>query len=488
MSQRGWGGRGLLAAVWLGSAVAGAAAPQGTAADAKKLASEKAWDDLYLKFSSGDPKALPEADRAAIAEALLKGAQALGGEDPVIALSLAERSVEFKPTVEALIAAADFNRKAKQNGQAATLLEQASKLDPANASVKVARAELALEENEPGVARDLLEKVPANVEPARVKKLKAQAQLALDSKRAEQQELERVEKEVASKQGGKGGAARPSAEQPIEVTRPGRTRPGSAGAEEPNRIDPGDRYDQGGSNLAGLREKASEHFTFAYGNNARDWGQRAEYEGRVMAALEDAYRFVSEKLGVSRRPKTEVVLYTRKEYEFHFGGSELSRAAGFFSGKIRINDAEALTDDVRAVIVHEYVHAALDDILGNKHAPQWSNEGAATWIENAWRYRNGLPNADEPWRADVMAYAKSNRLPRLDQLDVGFLGLSNPRAGYVIGGKAIELMVQKRGASGLVELFRTFSPGKFEAAYKATFPGDLAALSEEARLALSEGL
>ena len=71
-----------------------AAAP--SAQQAQQLAQSKSWEDLYLAYSAADPKGYSEADRKAISGPLLKGCEALVGNDAIMAYSLGERSVAFE--------------------------------------------------------------------------------------------------------------------------------------------------------------------------------------------------------------------------------------------------------------------------------------------------------------------------------------------------------------------------------------------------------
>ncbi|WP_239578785.1 hypothetical protein [Archangium primigenium] len=126
-----------------------------------------------------------------------------------------------------------------------------------------------------------------------------------------------------------------------------------------------------------------------YFNNARDFSQRAEYEGRIVAALDEAHGHTRQVLGEAREAPVDVVLYTREEFRTHQGAALARTVAGLYSaGAIRINDAAELTRQTKATLVHEYVHAVVDDLVqaarGGQHVPVWLNEGLAEYVE--WRY------------------------------------------------------------------------------------------------------
>lgn len=439
-----------------------------TAAQAKQLASAKDWDQLYLSFSSVKPEGFSTADRTAIASALLQGAKVMSGTDAVIATSLAERAAAFHESVDGLIAAAELEQQVDQRGQAAKFLDRAVALDPKSGAAHLARAELHLKEGEGALALKQLDAVPAGFQAARVKQLRAQAQARVAERKAGEDALQQVQRQVAARE--------------QEASRPPPAEKGKGGARMVSAVDPME-----GAALAGLRERAGRHFVFAYGNNSRDWGQRAEYEGQVEAALEEAYEFVGETMHVNRSQPVAVVLYTKQEYEFHFGGSALSRAAGFFSGKIRINGAEEMTPEVKAVIVHEYTHAVLDELLqGGQHCPVWVNEGFATYVENLYRDRRGMPGADDDWHKTLRGMAILNQLPSLEQLDRSFIEFRNPRLAYATSGCAMKILVEHYGMETFVQTCRDAATKPWKALFAERFTADLSSLDDQVRSELSE--
>ena len=130
------------------------------AAEATKLAEAKAWDDLYLKYSAVDPAQYAAKDRESIGKALLAAGHGLEGSDPVLALSLAERSAAFHETSAAWLLAGELSQKLDQNAAAAKALERAVVLDPANDKAKMLRADLAFKEGDLLLAENLYESIP----------------------------------------------------------------------------------------------------------------------------------------------------------------------------------------------------------------------------------------------------------------------------------------------------------------------------------------
>lgn len=442
-----------------------AATPPAPAAKAKSLASAADWDALYLAFASGDPKAYSRADRRAIGAALEAGAKAMTSKDAVMATSLAERAVAFDPRPDLLLAAAALEEQVQQDGQAAKFLDRAVELAPRSGPAHLARAELALEENDAQLALTHLKAVPRTFQKAKVRALESKARAAIARKQAAQVELVRMQVQVAKEE----RTARNIADTP--------STPGLGGRADPLR----------GAKEAGLRESADAHFYFAYGNNQRDWGQRADYEDRVARALEEAYEFVGEVMHTNRTQKVGVVLYTKEEFNFHFGGSELSRAAGFYSGKIRINDAEEISPDVRATIVHEYTHAVLDELAhGGQHIPMWVNEGFATYVDGLYRERQSLRSDAQGWGVDVHGLAKAGAFPKLETLNRGFLSYRNPPLAYIAACEAVTLMVQRYGMGTFVQAVRDSATQPWDALFKERFNGDLSKLDDDVQSELAD--
>jgi tetratricopeptide (TPR) repeat protein len=456
------------------------AAPEAPKADAKAkpsaqaaqaLARDKAWDDLFLQFSAGDPKAFPAADRATIADALLAGATDLAGSDGVMAVSLVERSIAFKEQGASLRLAGKLNQQLEQSGQAARFFERALDLDPKDAEARLLRAELAVKEGEGALALKALETLPAAYEPARAGKAREGARALEASRKANQDAVSQLQKDRAALKAADKGPKKPSA---------------VAVAEEPVAQPMGNPEQSRETVGMGLKQRALQHFTFAYGTNGRDEFQKDAYEDQAMAVLEEAYEFVGATLSANRSKPVDVVLYTKKEYDFHFGGSELSRAAGFFSGKIRINGAEKFTPEVKATVVHEYLHAVVDELTGGKRVPQWVNEGLATWVENEYRASHHMQNADAAWWGRLKLMATKGQLPPLDQLDVGFLGLSNPRLGYATAGQGVKLLVEARGVENFVSMLRDTGSGPFSDLLKSRYTTTTTDLDYEIKSSLSK--
>jgi hypothetical protein len=230
-----------------------------------------------------------------------------------------------------------------------------------------------------------------------------------------------------------------------------------------------------------MRTRTHGGFDIRYFNNERDFGQRADYEGRIAEALDDASGFTKRILGFSRERPVAVILYTRDEFRAHMGELAAHTVAGLYSmDAIRINDAAELTRETRAVLAHEYVHAVVDELANGRtsNVPVWLNEGLAEYVE--WRY---LGSEDAPYavRVSLRGAALANRLPRLSALAVGgLIATRDPHLSYAVSALAVRRMLQVGGGAALRALVRDVGAGEpFPAALRRHFGLTVEALDEE---------
>jgi hypothetical protein len=234
------------------------------------------------------------------------------------------------------------------------------------------------------------------------------------------------------------------------------TQGGHLPASDPDRV--------GAESAAGpgdLRTRDTRYFHFKYFNNKRDFGQRAEFEGALADALEQARRHSASALGASRESPVDVVLYTREEFALHHGAQAARAIAGLYGDNaIRVNAALELNAEHRATLVHEYIHAVVDE-LAQGHAeriPTWMNEGLAEYLE--WRYQ-GRDDASPALRTRLRALAKQNALPHFDQLAKGALvGQSDPATMYAYSALAARTLMQQAGAAAYVRALRAIGEGQ----------------------------
>jgi hypothetical protein len=444
---------------------------------AQQLASKGEWEELYLAYSAADPSGYAAPQRKSIAGPLLKGCEALAASDAVMAYSLGERSVAFEETAGGLKCLA---RTALATDQRATAEEALRKglerFGSKDGHFGLELGRLLLADKDAAGAIAALSKVPPKArEAAEAKQLLQQARGQSAEESAAREQAEAIERRMnGGAPSGPEKGARPTVVQAVGGDE-GDIRPASAGYES-------------GVGADGMRTRANSRFVIKYFNNDRDFGQRAEYEGRIVSALDEAYSFTQRVLGEAREAPVDVVLYTREEFRTHHGANAARAIAGLYSDNaIRINDAAELTRQTKATLVHEYVHAAVDDFCGGSdhNLPTWLNEGLAEYVE--WRYlgHDGPPPATAN---ELRGAARAGQLPSLQGLAQGALiQTGNPHLAYATSAAAVRELVHQGGTAKLITLIRAVGRGTpFEDALQQQYDKSLQKLDEEVKAAFSK--
>jgi hypothetical protein len=433
-----------------------------TAADAGKLAAAKQWEELYLAFAAATPDSASKADRPKIAAALLKGCTALQGDDAVMANSLGEKSVAFNSTAEALFCTGITAKRTDQRGAAEDTFRKGLSAFPKDGRFGLELGQLYLEDGQPAEAAKALRLVPPkSKQTAEAKKLLA---TTLGETKSEEQAL--APSGVATK------GVRFDDDEPAQ----------QSGFRSPTGATPRSTSSsyESVTDENGNRVRQNQYFRIRYFNQKRDFGARADYEGSVQNSLEEARVSVRRLLGEARERPCDVILYSRDEFRLHHGAAASQAIAGFYSeDAIRMNDSAEMNSQNQAVLVHEYVHAVMDEIVNFRHGalPVWMHEGTAELVE--WRYQGG----DGPplnYKNRLAGLAKNKRLPSLAQLRDGpLVGMSDPGTMYALSAMAVRELVAKNGMSGLVRMMRDCGRGvPFEKALQEHFSLTLAELDE----------
>jgi hypothetical protein len=433
-----------------------AAAP--SAAQASALAKGKQWEELYLAFAAANPEASAKKERPVIGKALLEGCLALQGDDAVMAFSLGEKSVAFAPSAEASYCTALTAKRSDQRGACEEALLAGRKAYPKDGRFPLELGRLYLEDGQPGEAAAMLAKVPPkSKEAAEARQLIAQ--IARDSG-------ERVGGgEVNVQLGGVREDPGPGPQLVARAT---------------------SRSYETATDEGGRRVRQNQFFRFYYFNQKRDFGERAEYEGRVQGALDDARVTAQRLLGVAREKPVDVILYSRDEFRLHHGPQAAQAVAGFYAqDAIRMNDSAEINPQNRATLVHEYVHAVMDELLefNGRAVPVWVHEGLAEFIE--WR-SEGSEGPPRRLATALQQLALQNNLPSLAELDQGPLIASrNPALAYALSAVAMKLLSERRGMREVIELLRDCGRGTpFPQALERRFGTSVERLDEELTSAL----
>ena len=422
-----------------------------TAAQAAAFAKGKQWEELYLAFAAASPEGSPKGDRPKIAQALLAGCRALEVDDAVMAFSLGEKSVAFAASADALICTAMTGKRSDQRGAAEEALKKGSSSFPNDARFALELGRLYLEDGQPGEAAAQLGKIPA--------------------KAKESAEAKRLIAQIARESGATVGGPK------VKVAS------GGGGNESgiPELARASSTSYESGVDGDGRRVRQNQYFRFYYFNQKRDFGQRAEYEGKVQGALEDSRLTAQRLLGVAREKPVDVILYSREEFRLHHGPQASQAIAGFYAeDAIRMNDSAEINDRNRSTLVHEYVHAVMDELgsFNPRALPTWMHEGRAEYIE--WR-AEGSDGPPKNYATALQQLALQNQLPHLSEMTNGpLIATRNPGLAYALAAVAVRLLVERRSMGEVIELIRECGRGApFEQALERRFGTDLARLDEE---------
>lgn len=455
---------------FLGLILAGAPPPN--AAKAEALARDAQWDELYLAFASVKPEAVAKGDRPKVAQALAQGCVALLPTDAVLAQSLGDKSLAFGGPVDAVLCATEAALKADQKATALETLAKGAQRFPKDGRVALLQGNTLLDDADPEGAERAFARVPKGTKEAEeAKPLQLKAHALAEELRTARSELRQVDRQVNGPGpggGDEGGSA------PAGVAGGGGTSPTGLGWES-------------STDGEGRRMRGNAHFRFRYFNGQRDFGQRAEYEGRVQSALEDARSTVRRLLGEAREAPLDVILYSREEFTLHHGPWAAAAIAGFYSqNAIRMNDSAELTPRVQATLVHEYVHAVFDEVssFNSRALPVWLNEGLAEWIE--WRSL-GSDTPPMDLALELKQLAGQGRLPSLAQMSNGpLVGQGHAPLLYALSASAVRLIVKRVGLPALLDLVRQCGGGaSFPKAFAQVVGKDLPAFEDELKAELA---
>jgi hypothetical protein len=445
--------------------------PAATVAKAEAMVKDKQWEELYLAFATATPASYAKGDLPRLAKALSTGCAALLADDAVLANSLGEKSVVFEPTAEGLYCTGLSGLRTDQRAAAETSFREGMAKFPKDLRFPLELGRLFAAEGDEAGARGVLAKIP--------------------KKAPEWADAQAVLKQLTSpKQKDPGGAERNAGDEPPAPRKSGRPTPD----DEAPRPSPGDQIGHGpppstgtmgyesSVDSEGRRVRANQYFRFRYFSNQKDFGQRAEFEGTVQAALETAREAAERVLGVARKTPTDVVLYSRAEFELHHGPQYAQRIAGFYSeSAIRMNDTAEITPQNQAVLVHEYTHAVIDELASfhpHPNVPIWLNEGLAEYTE--WQFQ-GHDGASGRVATALKQQANNGTLPSLATMaNEALVNTSNPQLAYAYSASAVKVLVHKHGIAEVIALIRECGRGKtFAAALQEHYNQDLADLDAE---------
>ncbi len=456
--------------LWVSLCVA--AAPP-SAEKAEAFAKQKQWEELYLAFAAASPKEAPPYDALRIGAALTKGCEALAANDAVMAFSLGDKAVEFNASADALLCTGAAGLKADQKTAAEEALTRGRKAFPKDGRFPLALGELALSEDDAdGAIASLLTVPKGSPQSKQADAMLKRARAVKNGQQGARAEAAQQEKDLLKQQDKVAQGKTVEMAAPIPA-------PGRQGG-PPERSSESLSYESGVDN-EGRRIRSNQHFRFRYFNGQKDFGQRAEYEGRVQGALDVARTESKRILGIARESSTDVILYSKEEFRMHHGPQFAQAVAGFYSDSaIRMNDSAEINAHNQATLVHEYVHAVIDEVSGfrSSNVPIWLNEGLAEWTE--WRHEghdNGPPGA----RIAMRGEAQKGQLPLLSAMAKGALvNTSDPALAYAVSASAVGLLMKDGGADNLLGMIKDLGAGAaFGPTLQKRYSRDLARLQEQ---------
>jgi len=171
----------------------------------------------------------------------------------------------------------------------------------------------------------------------------------------------------------------------------------------------------------------------------------------ILSALEDAYSNVGRDLSTFPTGRITVILYTKKDYKSVTAGPDWS--GGLYDGKIRlpIGGAQELTDQLKAVLFHEYTHVVVQEIT-HGNCPTWLNEGLAELEGRKISPRPAIkPGKD----------AKSGSFIPFSKMEAGFNSLSSHDAAlsYQQSYSLVNFMVSSYGWPKVTEILLNLGKG-----------------------------
>lgn len=451
-----------------------AAAPPASKAEA--MASAKQWEELYLAFAAAQTKDYGAPDKKKVAAALAKGCGALEADDAVMAYSLGEKAIEFEPTADGLACVGRTGMKTEQKSAAEAALQKGAKAFPKDGRFPLELGKLAMSEHDYESAVAAFSSIPKKAPEAKeAEGLLKRAQLLAAEKKGAKSGLVAMEKDLRKRQdSAAGGSGSGSDDPPEALGMP--MRPGEA----PKRTTDSSSYESSVDG-EGRRLRANAYFRFRYFNGQRDFGQRADYEGTVQGALEKSRQESKRILGVARESPTDVILYSKQEFTMHHGAQAAQSIAGFYSeSAIRMNDSAEINKQNQATLVHEYIHAVVDEVSGfhDERLPTWINEGLAEWVE--WRH---LGDEEGPAyvKKALQQHANSKSLPSLQEMSKGMLAAQdNPGLRYALSARTVGLLMKNGGPDNFLGMIRDIGGGQnFNAVLKKRYDKDLAKLQED---------
>jgi hypothetical protein len=401
---------------------------------AQKLAGKKEWDKLLSWAAEAQPSDASPAQRKAVADLLARAAGSARNAEKVTALALAERALDFERTPAALL----------ETGRCYAALDR------------------------PDEARKHFSEVADGAPKGARERQEAQKLL-------------------------RGGGGPASASATGSATRGGDDDAASLAsgtddalvdsdvrAPQHGKAPKLDRSDTGVMDADSVEQETSRHFTLLWSGKG-DQKQRKKYGTAVLRVLESGHRTVEKELGIELERAVAAYLYTDQEYRARYPVESNYTAGTYSDGAMRVNAGLPMSSKVEETLVHEFTHAAVDQLVNTEPVPAWVQEGIATFIECK-------------WAKPKMPHPVSGRIPKMAELgDRGLIAGAgdshSAHAAYQKAWAAISvIMDHPQDRDAFLGLLRKVRQGSyFWTEFKRGFYKNLEELDEKADALLRTG-
>jgi hypothetical protein len=212
----------------------------------------------------------------------------------------------------------------------------------------------------------------------------------------------------------------------------------------------------------------------------------ARFEREVLGALEDGHTALDRLLGLRPERRIEVFVYDPGLFDARYAGVFPFGVAGFAAGALHVRGDTAVTTALSRTLVHELVHAALDQAAPSLGLPGWLNEGLAEWFEH--RVHGGRRLSAGQWAA-LEAAARDGRWIPLAALSAPSFQALDARSApfaYLQARALVDHLARRGGDRGLADfladlLRRRDLPRALARGYGLDAAGLEAALLQELR-------
>jgi tetratricopeptide (TPR) repeat protein len=187
------------------------------------------------------------------------------------------------------------------------------------------------------------------------------------------------------------------------------------------------------------------HFKLVY-----DGGTTSVIGYDILEILDGAYYEIGNRLKIYPKRQVSVSLLTKAAFYDITESPEWS--AGWCGGQIKIPIANAKTDALGEILVHEYVHAVLYDHVGN-NCPWWFNEGLAQYLSKTEeQIKKALtPPPDNRFSGKMVTRVTSTDVFQMDHGEVTL--------AYAQALSAFAFLLDAYGETGLQLIIETMSQG-----------------------------